>query len=184
MISFYQHSYSIRRVFTSIAGIDMHNTGHTGLFPGHDLLRHGCQKQSIPLPTVIVRQVLLPGISAPHPEDDRHHRTYVTPQDWNALISDPEVLLIDTRNDYEVQIGGFKNAINPETETFREFPDYVKEHLDQVFQHPTLKMIDIIKALLFQVSSRFFTAYTSGTIHGYFFVLFWIQEERNCHHGH
>jgi UPF0176 protein len=39
----------------------------------------------------------------------------VTPQDWNALISDPEVLLIDTRNDYEVQIGGFKNAINPET---------------------------------------------------------------------
>ncbi|NYT47383.1 MAG: rhodanese-related sulfurtransferase [Candidatus Methanofishera endochildressiae] len=56
--------------------------------------------------------------------------TYVTPQDWNALISDPEVLLIDTRNDYEVQIGGFKNAINPETETFREFPDYVKEHLD------------------------------------------------------
>lgn len=56
--------------------------------------------------------------------------TYVQPQDWNALISDPEVLLIDTRNDYEVQIGGFKNAINPETDTFREFPEYVKQHLD------------------------------------------------------
>ncbi len=56
--------------------------------------------------------------------------TYVKPQDWNALISDPDVMLIDTRNDYEVQIGGFKNAINPETETFREFPQYVKDNLD------------------------------------------------------
>ena len=56
--------------------------------------------------------------------------TYVKPQDWNALISDPEVLLIDTRNDYEVQIGGFKNAINPATDAFREFPEYVKQHLD------------------------------------------------------
>ena len=56
--------------------------------------------------------------------------TYVKPKDWNALISDPDVILIDTRNDYEVQIGGFKHAINPETETFREFPRYVKENLD------------------------------------------------------
>jgi UPF0176 protein len=56
--------------------------------------------------------------------------TYVKPQDWNALISDPNVMLIDTRNDYEVKIGGFKNAINPETETFREFPQYVKDNLN------------------------------------------------------
>ena len=56
--------------------------------------------------------------------------TYVKPKDWNALISDPEVLLIDTRNDYEVQIGTFKGAINPKTETFREFPDYVQSQLD------------------------------------------------------
>jgi UPF0176 protein len=56
--------------------------------------------------------------------------SYVKPRDWNALISDPDVILIDTRNDYEVKIGGFKGAINPETETFREFPQYVKEHLD------------------------------------------------------
>ncbi|GIU53103.1 rhodanese-related sulfurtransferase [Shewanella sp. KT0246] len=56
--------------------------------------------------------------------------TYVKPKDWNALISDPEVLLVDTRNDYEVQIGTFKDAVNPVTETFREFPDYVKENLD------------------------------------------------------
>ncbi len=56
--------------------------------------------------------------------------TYVNPKDWNKLISDPEVLLIDTRNDYEYQVGTFKNAINPSTESFREFPKYVKEHLD------------------------------------------------------
>ena len=56
--------------------------------------------------------------------------TYVKPKDWNALISDPDVVLVDTRNDYEVQIGTFKGAINPKTETFREFPDYVAENLD------------------------------------------------------
>ncbi len=55
---------------------------------------------------------------------------YVKPKDWNALISDPEVTLIDTRNDYEVQIGTFKNAVNPNTETFREFPEYVAQELD------------------------------------------------------
>ncbi len=56
--------------------------------------------------------------------------SYVKPKDWNALISDPDVLLVDTRNDYEIQIGTFKNAVNPMTETFREFPQYVEEHLD------------------------------------------------------
>ncbi len=55
---------------------------------------------------------------------------YVKPQDWNELISDPDTLLIDTRNDYEYQIGSFKNAVNPNTNTFREFPEYVKENLD------------------------------------------------------
>jgi len=57
--------------------------------------------------------------------------TYVKPQDWNALISDPEVVLIDTRNDYEVDIGTFKGAIDPKTATFREFPQYVADHFDK-----------------------------------------------------
>jgi len=57
--------------------------------------------------------------------------TYVKPEDWNALISDPEVLLVDTRNDYEVEIGTFKGALDPNTETFREFPQYVKDNLDK-----------------------------------------------------
>ena len=57
--------------------------------------------------------------------------TYVAPQDWNALISDPNVVLIDTRNNYEYEIGSFKGAINPSTETFREFPTYTKNNLEQ-----------------------------------------------------
>jgi len=57
--------------------------------------------------------------------------TYVKPKDWNALISDPEVILIDTRNDYEVDIGTFKGAIDPKTTTFREFPEYVAKNLDK-----------------------------------------------------
>jgi UPF0176 protein len=56
--------------------------------------------------------------------------TYVKPKDWNALISDPDVVLVDTRNDYEVQIGTFEGAVNPNTETFREFPDYVAKNMD------------------------------------------------------
>lgn len=56
--------------------------------------------------------------------------TYVRPQDWNTLISDPDVLVIDTRNHYEYQIGTFERALNPETESFREFPEFVERNLD------------------------------------------------------
>jgi UPF0176 protein len=53
--------------------------------------------------------------------------TYVTPEDWNALISDPDTIVIDTRNDYEVAIGTFEGAVNPDTKTFREFPNWVRK---------------------------------------------------------
>ncbi|MFK7865511.1 MAG: rhodanese-related sulfurtransferase [Pseudohongiellaceae bacterium] len=56
--------------------------------------------------------------------------TYVEPKQWNDLLDDPDVVLIDTRNQYEVEIGTFENAVNPSTTSFREFPDYVKENLD------------------------------------------------------
>ncbi|MDO3382978.1 oxygen-dependent tRNA uridine(34) hydroxylase TrhO [Gilvimarinus algae] len=56
--------------------------------------------------------------------------TYVKPREWNSLISDPEVLVVDTRNRYEYAIGTFERALDPNTETFREFPDYVKQNLD------------------------------------------------------
>ncbi len=56
--------------------------------------------------------------------------TYVEPAQWNALISDPEVILVDTRNDYEIAIGAFENAVNPATNTFRQFPSFVDQQLD------------------------------------------------------
>ena len=58
--------------------------------------------------------------------------TYIKPEDWDDLISDPDTLLIDTRNDYEVKVGTFKGAVNPETKTFREFKNFVEDKLDPV----------------------------------------------------
>ena len=54
---------------------------------------------------------------------------YINPEDWNKLIEDPDTIVIDTRNNYEADIGSFKNAINPKTDTFREFPSYVEKNL-------------------------------------------------------
>jgi len=54
---------------------------------------------------------------------------YVNPQQWNELISDPEVMLIDTRNNYEITVGTFEGALNPATESFREFPQFVQQSL-------------------------------------------------------
>ncbi len=65
--------------------------------------------------------------------------TYVSPNEWNALINNPDVLVVDTRNDYEFQVGTFKNAINPNTQSFREFPEYVKNNLNPQ-QHKKVAM--------------------------------------------
>ena len=61
-------------------------------------------------------------LGVPGVDPNQRVGTYVEPRDWNALIDDPEVLLIDTRNDYEVAIGTFEGAIDPQTKSFREFP--------------------------------------------------------------
>ncbi len=55
--------------------------------------------------------------------------TYVEPEEWNALIADPETLVIDTRNDFEFAMGTFQGAVDPETRTFREFPKWADEHI-------------------------------------------------------
>ena len=69
-------------------------------------------------------------LGLPEVDPNQQVGTYVSPEDWNALICDPEVTVIDTRNDYEVDIGTFQKAQNPQTESFRHFPDYVRHHLD------------------------------------------------------
>lgn len=60
--------------------------------------------------------------------------TYVLPKDWNQIISDPAVTVIDARNDYEVSMGSFQQAENPETQSFRDFPEYAQENLDPAKQ--------------------------------------------------
>lgn len=89
--------------------------------------------------------------------------TYVSPQDWNEIISDPEVVVIDTRNDYEVKIGTFKRAENPQTRSFRDFPQYVQTHLDPA-KHPKVAMfctggIRCEKASSFMLSQGFQQVY-------------------------
>lgn len=56
---------------------------------------------------------------------------YVKPEDWNELIADPEVVVVDTRNDYEFQIGTFERAINPETTRFTEFPGWIEQQREE-----------------------------------------------------
>ncbi len=72
------------------------------------------------------KEIVTMGVEGVDP--NRQVGTYVKPADWNALVEDPEVLLIDTRNDYEVAIGSFRGAVDPHTTTFREFPAYVRSH--------------------------------------------------------
>jgi UPF0176 protein len=56
--------------------------------------------------------------------------THVKPKDWNAIISDPETIVLDTRNAYEVELGTFENAINPNIGEFSRMPEFIKENLD------------------------------------------------------
>lgn len=80
------------------------------------------------------REIVTMGVPGVDPE--HLVGTYVEPQAWNALLADPDVLVIDTRNDYEVQVGSFRNAVSPETASFSEFPDYVARELRGQEQRP------------------------------------------------
>ena len=71
--------------------------------------------------------------------DPRRAGVRVEPKDWNALIDADDVLVVDTRNAYEVKIGSFEGALNPHTTNFREFPDFAERHLDPR-RHPKIAM--------------------------------------------
>ncbi len=74
------------------------------------------------------REIVTMGVDALDPAGAG---SYVEPGDWNALISDPGTIVIDTRNDYEVAIGTFRNAVDPATTSFREFPEWAEAHRDE-----------------------------------------------------
>lgn len=83
------------------------------------------------------KEIVTLGIDGLNPGSETGH--FVAPKDWNELISSPDVVLIDTRNDYEVKVGTFKGAINPKTESFREFSDYVLDN-PELFKNRRIAM--------------------------------------------
>ena len=76
------------------------------------------------------KEIVTLGVEGIDPK--REVGTYVQPEDWNALISDPDTVLIDTRNDYEVAIGTFEGAVDPRTKSFSEFPEWFRTHRDEL----------------------------------------------------
>ncbi|MDF7777356.1 rhodanese-related sulfurtransferase [Sphingomonas sp. AOB5] len=83
------------------------------------------------------REIVTMGQPDIDPLDTGH---YVAPQDWNALIAEPGTILIDTRNDYEVAIGTFAGATDPQTKSFSEFPDWFREHRAEWGENPKVAM--------------------------------------------
>lgn len=71
------------------------------------------------------REIVTMGVPDMHPPTMAG--AYVPPEDWNQLIDDPNVVVVDVRNDYEVSIGSFRGAVNPHTTSFTEFPEWVRE---------------------------------------------------------
>lgn len=80
------------------------------------------------------REIVSMGVPEANPA--RSVGEYLDPAQWDALTADPEVLVIDTRNDYEVKLGQFAGAVAPGTQHFREFPDYVRRELAAHKQRP------------------------------------------------
>ncbi|NJL83774.1 MAG: rhodanese-related sulfurtransferase [Chloroflexaceae bacterium] len=78
-------------------------------------------------------------LGVPEADPSEQVGIYLEPQQWNEKISNPAVTVIDTRNRYEVEIGTFKGAQNPQTASFREFPEYISRHLDPG-QHPEVAL--------------------------------------------
>jgi UPF0176 protein len=69
-------------------------------------------------------------LGVPGVDPTRRVGKYVTPHAWNALITEPDVVVIDTRNAYETSVGTFRGALDPQIESFRQFPDFVRTQLD------------------------------------------------------
>ena len=81
----------------------------------------------------IKKEIVTMGISEINPSEDKG--TYIDSAGWNKLIKNPNTIVIDTRNHYEVSIGTFQNSINPNTRNFSEFPKWVDNHLDTYIEN-------------------------------------------------
>ena len=97
-------------------------------FAGLDVKHSTCETRPFPKLKVRLKREI---VTLRKPEADPSVRvgTYVAPTDWNALIADPDVVVIDTRNAYEVGVGTFPGALDPKTEAFGEFPAFIEQNL-------------------------------------------------------
>ncbi len=84
------------------------------------------------------KEIVTLGVASVDPARDAGH--YVSPEDWNDFISDPNMIVIDTRNDYEVAIGSFRGAVNPQTASFGEFPDWFRANRERFGPNPRVAM--------------------------------------------
>lgn len=85
----------------------------------------------------IKKEIVTMRIDNMHP--NQHRAEYLSPREWHKLIQDPEVIILDTRNDYEYHIGTFRNAINPQTISFKEFPAFCEAHREE-WKNKTIAM--------------------------------------------
>lgn len=109
-----------------------HDSRWSGLKPNITSSEHKAfQKTKVKLRQEIVT-LGVPGLKGTPAEDPSH----IKPEHWNELISNPQTIVIDTRNQYEYDLGTFKNAINPKTASFREFPTFVEEQLLEYKERP------------------------------------------------
>lgn len=83
----------------------------------------------------VKREIVTMGV--PGTDPNRIVGTYVAPADWNALIADPSTVVIDTRNAYEVKVGTFAGAVDPRTDSFRDFPDWFRANRDTLLAGKT-----------------------------------------------
>ncbi|MDI6027280.1 rhodanese-related sulfurtransferase [Corticibacterium sp. UT-5YL-CI-8] len=100
-------------------------------FPGLELKFSSAEEMPFHRMKVrLKREIVTMGVEGLDPLEGKG--AYVDAGDWNALIADPETVVIDTRNDYEVSIGTFRNALDPQTKSFRDFPAWVEQHRDEL----------------------------------------------------
>lgn len=104
----------------------------TGILNGELKYSHAEEKPFRRIKVRLKKEIIT--MKAPEANPNEQVGDYVTPENWNDLINDPDVTLIDTRNTYETAVGIFKGAIDPQIETFTEFKDYVSENMDPTKQ--------------------------------------------------
>jgi UPF0176 protein len=115
-----------------------------GFFQAHEKLKRVQAKESFfhhhPFArTKVKRKKEIISLGRPVEDPEHHQGHFLDAEAWNRLLEDPDVVLLDTRNDYEIHLGTFEGAVNPKTRTFKELPQWLDSHLPKE-QQPKIAM--------------------------------------------